>query len=169
MNHIVILFITLTVLTLLIIQTITIRISLHQKLIISIDYMFFTFYYTVKKGKKTRTKKYITPLLSFSKEILSHSSVTLHKAIISYQTEDYADECIKNGAIRSILFPTLSAIRAFSKEFTIDDSSIETKGTTGETDAPHFEISIKTRLYHIILSSFSFLKSYLNKKLRNKK
>lgn len=170
MSKIVILIIVLTVLTLILIQTVTIRLNWQEKLVISIDYMFITFYYTVKKGNKNKkSKRFIAHILKFIKKFLSYSSVTLHKALISFSCSDYTEGYIADGAIRSVLFPTISAVKALSKDFIIDDGAIETRYLTDEITAPKFDISFKIRLYYVLLSFFSFSKNYLKKKAKDAK
>lgn len=170
MSNIVILIIVLTVLTLLLIQTVTIRLNWQKKLVISVDYMFLTLYYTVKKSKKgKKSKLFVSHILKFIKKLLSYSKVTLHKALISFTCNEYAEEYITDGAIRGVLFPTLSAIKALSKDFAIDADAIETSCLYDGIPEPHFDISLKTRLYCILLSFLSFSKFYLKKKAKEAK
>lgn len=170
MVYIVITALFLTVLMLLVIQPVTIRINWQKKLVFSFDYMFFTFFYTVKSSKKRKKKKYFASyILKFIKRTLPYSSVTLHKALISFSCDDYAQAYITDGAIRSVLFPTLSAIRALSKDFNIDSGAIETQCLNDEIPSPHFDISVKLKLFHVLLSLFSFSKIYLRKKAKEAK
>ena len=170
MIHIVMPFIFLAILFLIVIQTVTVRINWQEKLVISFDYMFFTFYYTVKRGKKSQKKQQsASHVLKLVKKLLSYSSVTLHKALISFSCDNIAQGYITDGAIRGFLFPAISAIRALSKDFTIDSGAIETRCLENEIPAPQFDISLKLKLYHIFLSLFFFSKSYLTNKAKEAK
>ncbi len=170
MERIVIPTAALAVIVILMIQTVTVRITWRKSLMVGIDYMFFTFYYTVKKGKKAKKQKiHVTALISFAKELLSHSYVTLHRAMIEYSSDDYAEQYFKDGAIRGLIFSSLSAIRAFSKDLIIDNYAIQTTDTSPTTERTYLDISIKVRLLYVILSSFSFLKIYLKKKAKEAK
>ena len=170
MNQTVIPIILFTVLLLLVIQNVTVRIKWKKRLTISIDYMFLTIHFTVKRSNKTKKQqKYISPFLSFVRALLSHSCVTLHKLTIGYAPDDYAQAYITKGAIQSVLYPTISAIRVLSRGFTVEDGAVETRNPNAEEDYTVFDISFRIRLYHVILSSISFFKSYLKRKAKESK
>ena len=61
MDRIVIPIIVLTVAAILIIQTVTVRLTWHKGITVGIDYMFFAIHHKVKRSKKPKKqKKYIT-------------------------------------------------------------------------------------------------------------
>ena len=170
MDRIAIPIILFAILLLLVIQNVTVRIKWQKNFKISIDYMFITVYHTVKRNKKAKKrKKRFTAFLTLAKALLSHSCVTLHKLTVEYAPEDYAQAYFTEGAIQSFLFPVISTIRAFAKDFAIADGAIETRSPYGESDHTFFDISFRIRLYHVFLPLISFFKSYLKRKAKESK
>ncbi len=158
------------IITLLILQKISIRITYFKKTIIQLDILFFTLYFYPAQGKKRKKltfkdKLMITNLiratLSF---LLSHSDVHIKTINFDVHLKDPINAAFYSGGISTIVSFLITYISLKANSLATDDDAFIQHPQYLTYSNPAIDITLETSFSYIISASIIFLYLIITKR-----
>lgn len=152
---------------LLLIQNVTIRITLLNGYRITVDYFFLTL--TLRKGstdRRNRRKKHrpsVSLLTRAVLRIIRSSKITVNKIKSPASSRDPFRSAVTRGGIISGIYPILNLLLSYAEITQIADGVLV---AGQDTDLPTLDIAVTTELYNICFSGILLLYEAFKRRIK---
>lgn len=177
MANLLFLLLLILITVLIIIESVTIRLVYTKELVIEFDFLIFTLIFfpaskkSPKRKKRTgfskRIKRKFIKAAAFKKAIeylLRFSELKIEEIDVQLNNNDPAEFVLRANNLSSVIFVIITYLSLKTESIITEDSLFVSRYNEGQDSKTHLDVTLKSRLFHIIPALFIFLTEIKQKK-----
>lgn len=162
-------FVLITIVLMVVIETVTVRFIYKSELVIRIDFLLFELILYPSRKKRRKKRNIIAGIrMRFARaaatkkaldHLLSHSRITVKELNITNKTDNPAELALSSQRTYSMLGAIITYLSLKTQAITTDQSTFITNGTTEDTPPVTIDISLASTLFDVLSSLAVFILS----------